>query len=292
MKSLTALAVLLLVGAALAQESSGIAGQVVDGRTGEPVVGALVICRGETGQAGRGTTNERGMYRIGDLAPGRYGVSAQARGYAPTSYPERVEVRAGQVTENIDFRLRPLQQPEPGAISGRVVDRQTGEPIAGAVVTAANPTCRNRARTDERGRYVIRNLAPGAYGVKAEARGYVRQPYPERVTVEAGQVTEGIGFELAAKPRKGAIAGIVTDARTGEPVAGAVVVAVGEHARGKAVTGRDGRYRMRLLPGRYEVRAMARGYQPATLPRPVPVHPDQVTGNVDFALRRMHADSE
>jgi len=292
MKNLLYIAMALLaVGIARAEEVGAISGQVVDAATGNPIANAVVVCHGDSGQAGRAQTNERGAYRIPNLEPGRYRVMAEARGYEPGRYPEPVPVRAGQVTQNVNFRLRPAQQPM-GAISGRVTDRRTGDPISGALVVARGRDWAGRARTDDRGNYVIRGLRPGAYRVKAVARHYVREAFPRPVTVEAGQVTENIDFALQPKPARGAIAGQVIDARTQEPIGGAVVVAVGEHGRNRATTDRRGFYRMPLPPGVYQVTAQARGYEPSVFPRRVPVRPREVTRDINFSLRRLALDSD
>jgi protocatechuate 3,4-dioxygenase beta subunit len=290
MKTFLALLTMVVVtSVALAQDPGAISGQVVDAATNSPVPGAVVICHGDSGAAGRAQTNERGAYRIPGLAPGSYRLMAQARGYEPARFPEPVGVRSGRVTENINFRLRPLA-PQAGAIAGRVTDARTGEPIRGAVVMAVSRQFAARARTDARGNYVIRALPAGTYGVKAAARGYAKEAFPRPVPVEAGQVTEDIDFALRPRPRKGAITGRVLDARTHEPIAGAQVVAVGVYGRGQARTDRRGCYRLKLVPGTYQVTARARGYEPQVFPRRVPVHPHQVTTDVNFGLRRMHSD--
>jgi len=284
MKSfLTLLSVAALVGVGFA---GGISGQVLDAVSGEPVVGALVVARAEGGAAAQTRTNARGRYLFENLRPGEYRVRAAARGYEPADFPRPVPVREGQVTENIDFRLAPVQNPDPGAIRGRVVDRRTGEPIRGARVMAHGRHGRRAARTNEQGEYLLRGLRPGEYRVSARARHHLPAEFPRPVTVEPGQVVEDINFALVPKPRKGVIAGRVVDARTGEPIAGAIVAARGEHGAGRVATNRAGYYRLVLPPGEYRVSARARGYQPAEFPRVVPVHPREVTRDVDFALER------
>lgn len=291
MKRLFALASIVLV--ATAAVAGGIAGQVVDGSNGNPIADAAVIARSNNGEAGRARTNDRGMYLIEDLEPGRYQVSAQARGYEPGEYPGAVAVRQNEITRDIDTRLRPTQQPDPGAITGRVIDRRTGEPIRGAVVVAASADCRRKARTDERGHYLIRGLKPGTYQLKAAARHYVREPFPRPVPVRSGQTAENVNFALQPKPRRGGIAGRVLEARTNQPIAGATVVAQCEFGGGRAVTDRRGYYYIaRLAPGRYEVSAMKRGYRTETFPRPVPVHPHEVTRDIDFYLHATRAESD
>ncbi len=290
-KLLILVAVLAMAGMALAD--GGIAGQVVNAQTGDPVEGAMVVAKGDSNQIGRARTNARGVYLIEDLESGRYRVSAQSRGYEPAIYPSAVGVRQGQITRNINFRLKPKQQTEPGVIKGRVMDRRTGEPIKGAVVVAVSENFRRRARTDDHGRYVLRKLKPGVYRVKAKARHYIKENFPRPVPVRAGQTVEHINFVLQPKPRKGAIGGRVVDARTHRPIAGVKVIARGEHGMSHAVTDRHGFYRItKVNPGVYRVTAMKRGYRPATFPRPVPVRPGHATKHINFLLHKVRADAD
>ncbi|MGH3683176.1 MAG: S8 family serine peptidase, partial [Natronosporangium sp.] len=71
---------------------------------------------------------------------------------------------------------------------------------------------------------------------------------------------------LAAAPvgAAGTLAGQVTDAGTGDPVARASVNVVGEGVDRDLVTGLDGGYRTRLPAGSYTVTVDAFGYQPQT----------------------------
>jgi uncharacterized surface anchored protein len=271
--------------------AGGITGQAVDAATGEPIANALVVAKSANGDAGREQTNERGVYRIGDLEPGEYDVAAMARGYVEARYPRPVPVRGNEVTEDINFRLA-KERPELGAIAGRITDRRTGEPVKGAVVLATDGRGRLRTRADDRGNYLLRGLRPGDYAVTAAARGYVKETYPRRVPVTAGSVTKDIDFALAPKPRPGAITGRVVDARTREPIAGAAVVARGENGDGRAVTDRRGFYTLKLRPGEYRLVAKARGCTPEAYPRPVPVHPGRVTKDIDFALRPNLVDAD
>jgi len=263
--------------------AGGITGRVVDAETGDPVVGAVVVAK-STNDVGRAQTNERGVYRITDLEPGRYSVAAKARGYLASRYPQSVPVRANEMTDGIDFRLATKPSGR-GAISGRVVARRTDEPIRGATIVAVGDGARYKARTDGRGRYLLRGLKPGRYSVIAGARGYVKESYPRPVPVAAGRVTKDIDFALAPRKRLGAITGLVIDARTHEPIAGAVVVARGEHGNGRTQTDRRGHYVLKLGPGEYHVAAQARGYVPETYPRSVLVRPGRVTKDINFALR-------
>jgi len=282
---------LLTLAAATIVYAGGISGQVADAVTGEPIANALVVAKSENGDAGRAQTNERGLYRIEGLEPGNYHVGAMARGYSEARYPGPVPVRGREITEGINFRFR-KDRPELGAIAGKITDRRTGEPVKGAVIDATGGNGRQKARSDGRGNYILKGLRPGYYEVIAVARGYLKEAFPRRVPVTAGNVTKDIDFALAPKPRKGVVIGRVFDARTHEPVAGAVVLARGENGDGRAVTDRRGCYTLRLQPGAYRLVARARGYSPAVFPRPVPVHPGRVTKDIDFGLHRNQAEAD
>jgi hypothetical protein len=308
-KLLILLAVAAMAGTALA---GGISGRVVNARTGDPIEGAVVVAQGRN-DAGRAATNARGAYEIDDLDAGDYAVTARARGYQTARYPRPVTVARG-ITTDINFRLVPSGGGrERGFITGRVVDAKTGDPIEGAVVMAmADPGQGEdgvaamssdgedgrrgmfRAVTNARGQYRM-GVRPGVYKVLARARGYKPARFPQKVGVRPGRTVEGISFRLQPVGRqqnKGAILGKVYDARTREPIAGAVVIARSANGREvfRARTNRRGMYKIKADPGAYRVVAMARGYSRASYPRPVPVRVGHPPEGIDFGLRRIRTD--
>lgn len=285
MKKLLALLIVgVVVGIGFAG-TGGIAGRVTNVVTGEPVVNAVVTACSDSVPAGRAVTNERGEYLIEGLEAGNYQVIARARGFVPAHPPVLVAVREGSVTQGVNLFLRPLPR-RTGAISGRVFDRVTNEPLRGAVVIVRNPSISRRVRTDRNGYYIARGLVPGRYQVLAKAKRYFPEEYPHPVEVHEGEVTENINFFLSPKHRRGGISGQVVDAKTGRPIAGALIVAQGQQGRGFARTDGHGFYRiLGLEPGRYEVSAAKPGYQPATYPEPVVVNPGEMTRGIDFRLQ-------
>ncbi len=83
--------------------------------------------------------------------------------------------------------------------------------------------------------------------------------------VRFGAVALGLGG-IASAQTTGTILGVVTDASTGKPIAGAQVVATSPELQGEqtATTDEGGHYRLMLLPvGEYRLAVQARGYQPA-----------------------------
>jgi protocatechuate 3,4-dioxygenase beta subunit len=286
MKRLSALVLTLISASFLMADPGAITGTVVDRSTGNPIAQASVVARGDNGH-GATRTDDRGNYEIVRLPPGSYRVAAEAAGFSRSSYPEPVVVRSGQTVPGIVVRLVPEPGARRGAIAGRVTDRKTGEPIPKALVIAQGRAGKFRTGTDRHGEYLLLGLEPGDYRVTAKARHHIGQDYPEAVAVRAGEVTRGINVALAPRPRKGAIVGQVTDARTGEPIRGVLVIARGEGARYRGLTDGRGVYRLGgVKPGRYQVGALKRGYLPERFPGLVPVHPGEATRGIDIRLHR------
>ena len=92
---------------------------------------------------------------------------------------------------------------------------------------------------------------------------------------------------FAITQQNGAISGFVKDEATREPIPGAMVFAAGP-SRGMDTTCQMGGYNIsNLVPGRYEVRAHAQGYEMSIFPQPVVVVAGETTRQVNFFLRRV-----
>jgi hypothetical protein len=105
--------------------SGTLSGDVVNARTGDPVVGASVNAEG--GDVSRTTlTDAAGHYAL-TLGIGRYNVTVGAFGYETAALQARI--REDQTTD-LDVDLRPL---DTYRARGRVLD-ETGAPVAGATV--------------------------------------------------------------------------------------------------------------------------------------------------------------
>jgi len=298
----------LFAGSAMAQTGT-LTGVVTDASSGDPIEGALVVARGSMGgphvEMGGGPgpgggghgmrhayTGADGGYVIDELEPGDYVVSCGAPGYSVTSVDATI---ADGETTVVDFALQPLTF---GAVAGLVTDLSTGLPIAGARVMLMVPMMPHaaitrgpsgddggdsmwlHAVTGDDGTYQIDNVPSGDYEARAMSWGYLRSD-PVPVTVVEGETSQ-VDFELEPLTF-GSLEGHVTDAITGEPIAGAMVFAFrqmpgmpgmpripGPGERGEAGemgrwnfarTDADGYYRFdELAVGTWTIRAFAWNY--------------------------------
>ncbi|MBO8130054.1 MAG: TonB-dependent receptor [Candidatus Marinimicrobia bacterium] len=86
-----------------------------------------------------------------------------------------------------------------GKITGRVIKKDTGEPLPGANIIILGTYL--GAATDEDGRYVILNVPPGVYSVQASMIGY-KKITKEGVVVSVDQITT-VNFEMEQEVIKG-----------------------------------------------------------------------------------------
>jgi hypothetical protein len=172
-------------------------------------------------------------------------------------------------------RTEPVSQKADGVIRGRVVERDTGEPLRNVRVLLRATGVQNlpAATTNDEGVYELRGLPPARYTLTASKGGFVpvefgqtRPNGPGRpLQLAEGETLEKIDLML---PPGGVIAGHVLD-EAGEPIAGAVVQAVRQRysAEGRQagdpvgtsdVTDDLGQFRVFGLPqGGFLLRALA-----------------------------------
>ncbi len=230
-----------------------ITGKVVAAESGEPLGGIEV----RANYPWATTTAPDGTYKIGPLPDGEYRVrfwdggllrrmeyyreTTQYNGYTP------VIVRHGETTSGIDESMDLLAWAR-----GRVVDADTGAPIAGVKVWGSGewPTY-NPVVTDAEGHYEVKGLNDGTYALSVRDSTHVYvDGSSEKLTFQAGQIVDAPDIKLK---RWGEFGGTVTDARTGAPVAGVWVLLYDITSWGEwyviggcyAITGADGAYRIR-----------------------------------------------
>jgi protocatechuate 3,4-dioxygenase beta subunit len=220
-------------------------------------------------------------------------ASAAALAAAP-----RVAIAAGETRTGVDIRL-----PRGRAIEGRI-SNEAGEPLADVIVRAARVDAEGamiEARTDDRGLYRVHGLAPGSYRLCAETRSAALDPgaaaaqsppYP-RSCYSAGAastlpdaVVVGSADAMAADivmtpgepggpPRQGpggaTLRGRITDASTGLPLQGAIVLVRSFNGDGSfttAVADSEGYYAVGGLgAGVWTVRAAPGHHRTSHVPR-------------------------
>jgi protocatechuate 3,4-dioxygenase beta subunit len=197
-----------------------ITGKVIDDE-GEPLPHAFVQAlrhawiRGQKqlAPAGSGQTDDQGQYRIYDLPPGKYLVSAAYRGdwqtvitkspsgaddseesYVTTYYPGVTDASNGVLTETsatagasgVDIHL---QRVRTAPIRGRVIgDNPSRYEIVlmrrGSKVWA--PMDMRRARVDANGAFEIRGVAPGSYTLAINSHDGDQGSSGNRMPLEVG----------------------------------------------------------------------------------------------------------
>jgi hypothetical protein len=175
-------------------------------------------------------TDDRGVYRIYGLPPGRYAISAggdpfqsgigkYALTYHPDTTDEKqaaiIEIKEGSEVADVDIRLGSAIKTYEAA--GRVVDRETGKPVPGVyvmcgtkyVADASGPGYSASAMADGQGNFNLYGLPPG--------------PYQAMVTNGIGEgeyTSEAAEFEVTNDN----VSGVEVKAFTGASVSGFVVI--------------------------------------------------------------------
>jgi len=222
-----------------------------------PIAGASVRVIGEDGAPAVAITDANGVAKLEDLEPGDYRISASATGFVPAASPART--LAAGADEALALALEPGGRPLTGTVSDA-----SGGPVTDARVSAVRMGANGRAGeavattvTAADGTYAL-TVTEGHTIVSVTSPDYA----PQARSIEIGPAGAKADFALVPG---GVIEGVVRDARTSEPVPGALVEAerdggmkFGEAGRRRAKAGTDGRFRIGgLRPGAYEVTATA-----------------------------------
>ena len=203
----------------------------------------------------RWETDDRGVYRIFGLEAGRYLVAAgfdyserkTSGGYRPTFYPNAadeahakvVEVESGGEAANVDIRVA---APAKGyAVTGRVIDAESGEPVPGVmvnyipVVGVSFGFGTSQRMTNALGEFRFENVPPNSYGARviySDARGYGAAMFGPEVKFD---VVDGDVGGLEIKTYRGAtISGVVAVDGSNDPALRAKLAQVNIFALGGA----------------------------------------------------------
>ena len=233
-----------------------IQGTITDASTGLPLSGVVITITGSSSWSA--TTASDGSFKLTDITPGSVTLSASMTGYYAVS-------GTGAVTAGGTLTFSPSLSTSPpvattGGIKGTVTDSATGLPIQGALVTITpDPAGTGPLATDVLGMFALASMEPGTYTVTINAANYTGQTY--LVTILGGVITDLGSIRLNPSPTSATLTvfGVVWDAETNNPIAGAEVSVRGTDQT--ALTDSGGRY---TLSGLTEImmglKASAVGY--------------------------------
>jgi 5-hydroxyisourate hydrolase-like protein (transthyretin family) len=251
---------------------SRIRGRVTGADTGEAVGSVSIFVYDQDGSfvpgSGVGASFNDGTYATPALRPGSYRVNFSPSTFTPylgewyddSAFidADPVEVTLGGDVLGIDAQL------ERGAtIRGTVLDEATGAPLFQANVRlfASNVGGWAPLRsvfTDAQGSYVINALTPGTYRVGFQAAGHESEYWDDQPTVDdADDITLGVAEQAddidAELASGGTITGQVTDATSGDPMAGICVDSTVTNTSCATTTGADGTYSLAVAAGQHRI---------------------------------------
>ncbi|BEP92019.1 hypothetical protein GmRootA79_04030 [Acidovorax sp. A79] len=224
--------------------------QLVEASTGTPIPGAQVTGTGAGNLSA--SSNASGQILLQGLAPGSYNLTATAQGYSTVQFS--VTLQPGESTNLGVVQMLGSTSATTAVVSGTVRDSATGDPLGAATITVAAQSL--TATTDAQGRYLITGVAPGAISIIAAKTGYFDAS--GQASALAGQ-TLNFSPNLVRNPAGGTggsggtnecrIAGTITKAADGTPIAGATVALNGTNT-GATTTDANGAYALTgLLSG-------------------------------------------
>lgn len=226
-----------------------LSGVITDMYARTPVVGAVVQVSEEISA----TTDADGRYTLSGV-PEAFRVTVTADGYAPL-------VSDVARSTSFDTALRP------DTLRGTVTDRYTGQPIAGAEVTAGDL----KTATDSNGEYTLRGV-PEKGTITISARGYASLDQPvERTTT----------LDVALRPDT--LAGVLIDARTKQPIRHATIIATvnlqsSDVAMTRIDNSSDGAFVLEGIPEQGYIQVLAPGYRKAV----IEVRPGSVPATIEL----------
>ncbi len=234
-------------------------GQVTRG--GRAVTDAIVLAMpdGGGGRQSSDRTDETGAFRLEGVPEGTYTLIASSMGGAGGSIRKAGVKVTGDLT--IDLEAPPAR------IAGRVVEAESGRPVAEALVRVeqggSGPFAMMASDSDSSGRFALESLEPRSYRVTVTKPSY---------QAETRDVVASEDSDLTFELRRGEGVGLVVrDGMFGTPLRG-VLVRVLDPRGATVFTGSvsldsEGRGDIpSLKPGRYEIRVGADGYASLILP--------------------------
>jgi hypothetical protein len=181
---------------------ANVEGTVVNTLDARGIRNAAVILRSQNTAEGTSyaeETDANGHFRINDVAPGEYSITADRESFfhqpngAPGAPMPRIKIAAGEQVTDFVIKLTPT-----GVIAGRILD-QDGEPIRGAVVQAmqyanvgGKPQLRSveQVQSKDKGEYRLFGLRPGSYRLQVPGQT-IRAAWTDAPEVRGQRVALG-----------------------------------------------------------------------------------------------------
>lgn len=251
-----------------------ISGTVRDGQSSQALAGVTVSVDGQPGMA---STGADGRYVLSGVSPGSITVRAGKPGYFGSS--AQANVAAGQmlvfspilsVSESSTSTGTPTVECR---IAGGVTEAGSGQAIAGATVNISGASIFS-AITDAGGRYSAGGLSSGPLSIAISKPGYdaanaltdVRCDALRSVLLDFSPALFPAGT-APADANKAGLNGVVVDATSNQPIAGASLSATTPQGVSRSATsGADGRFVLAGLDGAWaSLAVLATGYQGVTL---------------------------
>lgn len=241
-------------------QTGSVSGFVVD-TLGNRVSGATIRAISGPSAPAQTTSAADGSYLLSRLIGGTYVFSVTRSGFTGTTRSFTV---VSGVSARLDFTIR-SETTQGGVIQGRVLQRGTSTPVAGARVdlTGGAGQVSQTAVTDENGAYQFSNLNTGRVRLVVTRAGYFDAS--RQITVTQGRtVTADFQLRLRAS-QLASLSGTVTDTN-GTAIRGAVVTLSGGTSTGMSdTTDSRGRYSItRIIPDTYTVTVSASGFNSTT----------------------------
>lgn len=273
--------------------SGGIGGQVVD-ESGAPIKGAIVVPMEMTDKAQEqysygarslwAASDLDGRFQLDHLNEGSWKLAVHAEGFADVVTPA---LNTGESNAKVVL--------ERGThVSGKVVNAESGEPVEGAFVTVNaqdNTGNQRRAGTDKEGAFLVDALANGEYQIFLDDETRVLIGEAPKFSIAKAEPVEGIVLTVADG---GSISGMVTDAESGDPIAGVRITAQGNQSGSnrplQGFSDETGLYTITGVPGgSYTLRRRWKeGYRHGETRenKAVTLALGEVLENIDFAVPR------
>ncbi|ACM21808.1 alpha-2-macroglobulin domain protein [Geotalea daltonii FRC-32] len=224
-------------------------GKVTDAKSGLPIPGAEVMV-----QPGNLTsrTDFAGTYAIADINDAEITVKAFSVGYVGKSYT----VGKQPWLQTMDIALTPLVTN--GGISGTVVDAVTSLPLAGVALSLTNDP-KVSTVTNSTGTFALNGIHYGMQQITVALDGYT--PRTLKTYITAGATTNAGTIVLSTGTVSASVQGVVRNAGSDAPFAGAVMETATGNTTLKAATLAGGTYAITdITPGDVTISAGAEGY--------------------------------